>query len=83
MDNIIKLQCLWEKNGTIDTIYNIGILDNMTEKNRSKSSVTAQRPLSQMTNEEDSSSIKRDSNYSVKTVSVANSNLNNSYNIFR
>ena len=44
------------KNGSLDTIYNIGILDNLSKKNRSKSSVTAQRPLSLMTNEEDLSS---------------------------
>ncbi len=45
------------KNGNINTIYNIGRLDNLSKKNRSKSSVTAQRPLSQKTNKEDLSSI--------------------------
>lgn len=45
------------KNGNINTIYNIGRLDNLSKKNRSKFSVTAQRPLSQMTNKENLSSI--------------------------
>ncbi len=45
------------KNGNINTIYNIGRLDNMSKKNRSKSSVTAQRPLSQKTNKEEITSI--------------------------
>ncbi len=46
------------KNDKIDTIYNVGRLDKISKKNRSKSSVTAQRPLSQeMTNKEDLSSI--------------------------
>ncbi len=45
------------KNGNINTIYNIGRLDNLSKKNRSKFSVTAQRPLSQTTNKENLSSI--------------------------
>lgn len=46
------------KNGSINTIYNIGRLDNLSKKNRSKFSVTAQRPLSQnKTNKENLSSI--------------------------
>lgn len=71
------------KNGNINTIYNIGRLDNLSKKNRSKFSVTAQRPLSQMTNKENLSSINSitNSNENVNTTKYSmQENKNNSEN---
>lgn len=67
------------KNGNINTIYNIGRLDNLSKKNRSKFSVTAQRPLSQMTNKENLSSINSitNSNENVNTTKYSMQNNKN------